>query len=153
MDNDSFDDSFADINDWFQVAVVRDYTGRLRASDLRVEAFEFAKSATVVEGYFALFRVYRGSVRERVPDHEIAHGTGRGNSYRGVVARFRAGDGDEDGSQAFARGREGVQLYFLLVYVPRGIEYADLYRSGNRRRQYARVGGAYLSRDCSDGAF
>ena len=46
-----------------------------------METVEFAELAAILESYSALFRMYRGGIRKRVPDLESFYGTGWGNSY------------------------------------------------------------------------
>ena len=63
------------------MATVCHYWGGLYSSDFWVETVEFAELATILEVYSALFRVYRGGIRECVSDFEGFDGTGWGNSY------------------------------------------------------------------------
>ena len=63
------------------MAIVCYYSGGLYPFDFRMETVEFAELATILESYSALFRVYRGDIRERVPDLESFYGAGWGNSY------------------------------------------------------------------------
>ena len=52
------------------MATVCHYWGGLYSSDFWVETVEFAELATILEVYSALFRVYRGGIRECVSDFE-----------------------------------------------------------------------------------
>ena len=88
------------------MAIVCYYRGRLCPFNIRMETVEFIELVTILEGYSALVRVYRGRVRERVSDFKSIDGTRRGDSYRGAVTGIRVGNGDENRAQSLAGGRK-----------------------------------------------